>query len=146
MAPERGFTLVEVVAVLAIIAVVSAAVVPALLDDRQDSAATTAEILHVLHRARATSLQQNVGVTLTIDPSSGRYWIGIDSDSVVRQLVEGQIDSAREVHLISASPRHRYQFTPVGTATGEPLRIESNSGDWSIEVEPWTGEPRRVRD
>lgn len=146
MAPERGFSLVEVVAVLAIIAVASVAVVPALLEDRQDSAAAAAEILHVLHRARAISLQQNVGVTLTIDPSSGRYWIGVSADSVVQQLARGQIGSAREVHLISPSPRHRYHFTPVGTATGEPLRIESSSGEWSIEVEPWTGEPRAVRD
>jgi prepilin-type N-terminal cleavage/methylation domain-containing protein len=88
---RRGFTLVEVVVVLGILALVAAFTVPAFLRDVEPDDMTRAErrVEALFRLARDSAIRGGVPVTVVIDSVSGRVWLDVPpSPSVIDSLTD----------------------------------------------------------
>lgn len=133
---KRGFTLVEVMVVIAILGITAAAVVPALAraaaeDDLTRSARIVGDLLE---GARTRALEQATPVSVTLVPETGRYWVvvGAMRDSGALALDPG-------VRLQAASPRPSVRFDPLGTADGDSVMLVGPSGARGLSLDRWTG-------
>jgi type II secretion system protein H len=135
MRRRRGFTLVEIMVVLAILGAATAISVPAFrealrADPLEDS---TADVVRVLERARMTARVNGRSVTVTIDPKAARYWI---SDPALA----GSFELHRDASLWSERPRVRITFDAAGTATADRLAVQALGATRPIAVHPFTSE------
>ena len=143
---RRGFTLVEMIIVLAIIGLAAAVSAPAFVDwSRNEAARAPAEsVVQILESARRTAAQRGQRVTVVLEPQSLRWraWAGGDpADSVAA----GVLELPPGARLVVAGGRARYDFDPLGGAWGAPLRITGGGVELAVEVDRWTGDARAVR-
>jgi type II secretion system protein H len=140
-----GFTLVEVIVVLAILGIMAAAVVPAYRNLAQSDELTQAsdKIASVLRYARKTALQETTDLTLLVDPGSGRYWVYADSGESV---IAGSWQMPEGIAISSSSPRPRFTFRRNGEAEGDSLLLRSGASTIVIWVHPWSGDVDARRD
>ncbi|MCX5767641.1 MAG: type II secretion system protein [Gemmatimonadetes bacterium] len=138
---QRGFTLIELVVVLAIIAMVLAVSVPAFAG-RADAArpGDTEGLVRTLLRARQTAVESARLTTVILDPSSRRAWVrtdgpapGVDTSFVVAL--------ADDVRLSADGARVRFAFYPDGHAAGDALTIASPRGTAQLRVSAANGDP-----
>jgi type II secretion system protein H len=135
MTRRAGFTLVEIMVVLAILGTATAVTVPAFRDVlRPDPMKDAiAEVVRVLERARMTARVNGRTVTVTIDPQAARFWI---SDPALT----GTFPLHRDAALWSDRPRPRVTFDAAGTTTADQLAIQARGATTPIVVHPFTGE------
>jgi type II secretion system protein H len=83
-AAERAFTLIEIMTVLAIIAIVTAVVVPEMKGTFEDSLlrSTGRELVNVIELASSRAISLNQTIQLKLDPATGHY-------QIERQMREG---------------------------------------------------------
>jgi type II secretion system protein H len=141
---REGFTLVEMLVVIVILAIVSAVTIPALRSNPGDEITTSAKTLTTLmQRARQTAVERGQTVSLVVDADNARYWATIVSpgnpDSVVSY---GAIDLASGATLSADESRSRYVFAPSGAATGGPIVVRLDSRAAVITMDQWTGDAR----
>ncbi len=138
---KRGFTLVEMLVVMIVIATVTAVTVPAItrLNDEDELTGAARELVTLLERARATSVEQGVPVTMTIDPASGRYWVRVGQGLAPEVFRTGTVSLGPGVTLASTLDRVTFSFDPLGPAYGDSLYVQAPSGGALIGVERWTG-------
>ena len=138
---KRGFTLVEMLVVMVVIATVTAVTVPAItrLNDEDELTGAPRELVTLLERARATSVEQGVPVTMTIDPASGRYWVRVGQGLAPEVFRTGTVSLGPGVTLASTLDRITFSFDPLGPAHGDSLYVRAPSGGALIRVERWTG-------
>jgi type II secretion system protein H len=143
----RGFTLVEILVVIAILGITAAAVVPALARATTEDDVTRAAraFERVAVAARTTALERATPVDLTLVPESGRYWVRL-LDEGGAAIDSGTIVLEHGTRLRSPVPRPRIRFGPLGTADGDSLIVLGASGAQALVLDRWTGgirvEPR----
>lgn len=138
---RAGFTLVEVLIVLAILGLSVFLALPPLLDWASDSRQTGAvgEMLRVVHSVRTTSLLEGRTTELTVDPTTGKYWItSADSD---RPLGAFQQLSLGDAELAATAPRLTLRWDARGKMNGDSILVHTERGVWVIGADRWTGAP-----
>ena len=134
---RRGFSLLELLVVLMVLAITAAAAVPAFLSDarRTPEQRAASAIADALMQTRNSARESGSAATLVLSPSDGRYWI-TTRDSVAT----GVIPLAGAVTLIGTrDDRITCRFEPSGSAT--PTAITAHGiGDATVRVDGWSGE------
>ncbi|HEX6911616.1 MAG TPA: GspH/FimT family pseudopilin [Longimicrobium sp.] len=143
---RRGFTLVEMIVVLAVIGLAAAVSAPAFVEWSRDEAARAPAdpLIAVLETARRTAAQRGQRITVVVDPGTGQWraWAGGDpADSVAAGVVELPAGA----RLVAQGGRARYDFDPLGAAWGAPVRITGGGVELAVEVDRWTGDARVAR-
>jgi general secretion pathway protein H len=147
---RRGFTLVEVLVVLAILGIAAAAVAPALARAARGSTPverSTEEVLRVLRSARKEALQRGVAVTVWITPGSGRYRVveAVSDGPAPDPVAGGVLALVPDTRLLADPPGASFAFDPLGGGSGGPLTVQGSTGVRVVRVDRWTGEPHVVR-
>ena len=134
---RRGFTLLEVLVVLALLAITAAAAVPAFLSDhdrgpeREGATALAAALTRVRDGARESGKQ----ATLILSPSDGRIWLVWRDSTVIERL-----PLAAGVELATQrGDRVECRFDPAGTATPFSVTVRGHVSV-AVEVAGWSGE------
>jgi prepilin-type N-terminal cleavage/methylation domain-containing protein len=138
---RAGFTLVEVLIVLAILGLSAGLALPPLLDWAPDSRQTGAvgEVLRIVHSARTTALLEGRAMELTIDPTTGKYWIApADSD---RPLGAPHQLSLGDAELAATAPRLTLRWDARGRMNGDSILVHTERGVRVIGADRWTGVP-----
>lgn len=137
---RSGFTLMEIVVVLAIITVASAVTVPRLLDVTHDDLYwATQEVVRVVDDARGRAAQSGSRRMLVIDPASREYWI---EDGEFRVLLTDTLRLPDTVNLERNSLRLTFDFMPAGSASADTIALTSTNGTRRVTADIWTGEVR----
>jgi type II secretion system protein H len=138
----RGFTLVEVVIVLAILGIVAAVTTPSLIRlGRQDDLTGSANsIARVLRGARLAALERAVPVSTVIEPASRKYLVETESDGGSEILAQGIVQLAPGMTLLSDRPRMRFRFAPLGSAVPDSVVVSGDGSSAVVGVDRWTGE------
>ena len=137
-----GFTLVEVIIVLAIMGIIGAVTAPSLVRlGRQDElTASAGEVARVLRSARMAALERAVPVSVIIEPAARKYLVKTEADDGQLTLAEGTMALPPGVTLLSERPRVRFAFTRLGSAAPESLMVTGGGGAAVVGVERWSGE------
>jgi prepilin-type N-terminal cleavage/methylation domain-containing protein len=140
MRSRRGFTLVEMAIVMAIMAIASGLVVPALVDLGRTPQRRTAEsLLSLLNAARKIAIDHNVTVTMVMDPKSGNYRIDSTGYFGAGMVTQSQIDLLGMESMATDAPRLNYVFRPTGAALGDTVRIRGADSSVVVMIDPWSG-------
>lgn len=156
-ARRRGFTLVELVVVLLLIAVATAVTAPAFLDEEprlDDIDAATQRVSLLFRLARDSAVHAGTPVTVSIDSITHTAWLvtGADAESgaaasnVPRpagalHVTPGEsLDLPASVRIEMARARARFRFMPGGAAFGDTIVLRTGAAVRSITVNPWTGD------
>jgi prepilin-type N-terminal cleavage/methylation domain-containing protein len=133
---RRGFTLIELVVVIALMAVIVGVSAPALasLDHRSADSSAVDVVTALLRRSRVTAIDRALAVDLTIDPATARYWIYPPETT-------GVLDVRAGTQFVAGAPRVHYRFLPDGEVNADG-RLFVQQGQMSVPVliEAWTGE------
>ena len=139
---QQGFTLLELLVVLAIIAMVTAVALPSLSHRRGPDAATAArDIAAALMATRAHAMATRRPAVFTVDLADGRFHVPGGRDGALPAglgltLVTSAGQAAGHVGAIT--------FYPDGGATGGRLRLTGRGHDADIEVDWLTGAVRHA--
>jgi type II secretion system protein H len=163
-AGRAGFTLVEIIVVLVIIAVATAFTLPAFLEPRaEDDMTAAARRIDALFRlARDSAVRGGVPITVAIDSATGVVWLVPERiataaahsapgsrltapttaiRSVRRDAADAgeSLDLRPSVRLELSAARAGFLFTPGGAAFGDTLVLRTATRSLTITLDPWTG-------
>jgi prepilin-type N-terminal cleavage/methylation domain-containing protein len=137
---RRGFTLMEMIICMAIMAIASSLVVPALVDlGRTPQRRTADALLSVLNASRKVAINHNVTVTVVLDPKSGDYRVDSTGYFGSGMVIQSQIDLLGMESMSTEAPRLNYTFHANGAALGDTVRIRGMDSSVVVHVDPWSG-------
>jgi prepilin-type N-terminal cleavage/methylation domain-containing protein len=140
---RAGFTLVEMIVVIAILATVSAVTLPSFRAGNDDAITVGSKTLaNFIARARQTSIERGEAVTLIVEPESARYWVMENATAADSLLTSGSFELPADAKLVATQQRLRYRFLPSGRASGDPLTLRLGARAAVISVDRWTGDGR----
>ena len=137
--PRRaGFTLLELMAVLVLLAITAAAAVPAFLGEQQMSPErrTATSLAEALVHTRDAARERGEPATLVLAPSEGRYWIVAGESSHT-----GVLPLAGVRFLGVPGDRLECRFEAAGPATACAITVHGTR-DVFVRVDGWSGEIR----
>jgi prepilin-type N-terminal cleavage/methylation domain-containing protein len=137
---RAGFSLLEVVVVLGILALTALVVVPALSDANDDSTleSSSREVRALIDGARRLAIRQGRTVSLTLQPETARYWMDMGSGDSAWSDIMVLPD---EIRLASPSPYFHYWFPPTGEVHSDGMLVLVGKGfQASIHVDRWSGD------
>jgi prepilin-type N-terminal cleavage/methylation domain-containing protein len=132
----RGFTLLELLVVLALLAITATAAVPAFLAERERGAERDAamSLATALTRVRDGARASGAAATLVLAPADARVWLVWRDSTLVERL-----PMAPGVALGAApSERIECRFDPSGTATPFAVTVQGRVSI-PVRVDEWTG-------
>jgi prepilin-type N-terminal cleavage/methylation domain-containing protein len=139
---RAGFSLIEVVVVLGILAIAALMVVPPLRDANDDSPleSSSREVRAVIDGARRLAIRQGRPVSLTLQPATARYWVDVGSgDSAWSDIMV----LPSEMRLTSPALYIHYWFPPTGEVHSDGSPVLTGRGfEASIQVNRWSGDVR----
>jgi type IV fimbrial biogenesis protein FimT len=144
---RAGFTLVEIVVVLAMLAIVAAVAAPAFRRPAERGAVAAARALRgVYAEARSQSSRRGVAVVVEIRTATGEWRLGTDPD-------DGTAPRTLEAGVLPLPPEGRLQggrggtaraaFSPLGRARADRVTITGGGVRHEVSVDGWTGAARR---
>lgn len=140
---RRGFTLLEMSVVLAIMAIAATLVVPALVDLGQVTPKhTAAALLDLLRASRAVAIDSDVTVTLIVDPVTGNFRADSTGVRGTGSVATGQLVLQGDEALVTDLARLRYVFAPTGAASADTVRVRGADSSVVVFVDPWNGVAR----
>jgi prepilin-type N-terminal cleavage/methylation domain-containing protein len=138
---DRGYTLIEIVVVLSIVAVVTAMVMPSMLAGAPSAVLRSADdVAGVLRAARRAALEEAVPVIVTLVPATRAYRAETDAGDTSTVLAQGVLALAPGVRLASDRPATRFVFDRLGGADPDSVAVTGDEGRAMVVVDRWTGE------
>jgi prepilin-type N-terminal cleavage/methylation domain-containing protein len=140
MNARSGFTLVELITVLALLGLTAGLAVPALLsvlepDGRHASIRAAQELLEA---SRSLALERGTRVEIVVDSIDGSYRVSAYDDSV-ESVNSGRLPLGDGARLELSRARAHFAWDARGAATGDTLVIIAGDARVRLTVAPWTG-------
>ena len=141
---RSGFTLIEIVVVLAILGVVGAAVVPQMmLRSRGGARASVRDIVSAYSLARDLAAARGVPTAVALELSSGCYWVYAEPTAATPAdtVRHGALELDGSVALSGGNGRWVVtRFDPFGRTLsgGGGISISTPKELYEITVDPWT--------
>jgi prepilin-type N-terminal cleavage/methylation domain-containing protein len=142
---RRGFTLIELSIVMAIMAIAAAVVIPQLIgaDFGNHQAALPGDQLMVLMRdSRKMAIQFQQTVTVRLDPQSGLYQVDTSGGNGTGMWNTGTLPMSAFESMSTDLQRLSFVFRPNGAAYGDSVIVRGGAGSAMITVDPWGGTPQ----
>ena len=138
---RSGFTLVELMVVLAILAMMSTVAIPAFtqLAEPNDLERAATEVRRLLERARLTALARGTRATVVIDPAGPRYRLTISRGASPDSAVEALLAVPTGVVIGGAARRAQVTFDGQGRSFGDPIVLIAEGRAMTVAADPWTG-------
>lgn len=137
-----GFTLLETMAVLLVLGVVSAAAVPALDSVLGPDPDPARELAEVYRTARDAAASRGATVLVTVDPGSGS-WALFDAAASGEALERGELTRTPTARGASGVPEPTIgRFHPSGRSRVPVVRLPDGPETRAVEVDPWTSSVR----
>jgi prepilin-type N-terminal cleavage/methylation domain-containing protein len=163
---RAGFTLIEIVVVLLILAVATAITVPAFLEPRQDDEVTdaTRRIEALFRFARDSAARSGLPIVVAIDSATAEAWVyperqdGDDaalpmSPVTTRLRAPGALQRRDALHagageslelppgvaLTLSKARAQFVFRAAGATFGDSLLLRHGMHVVLVTVDPWSG-------
>lgn len=138
---RRGFTLIEVLVVLLILALVGGVGIPRLAPRATGAEGVAERVVAVLVAARAHAVERGVSTALLLDAASGRWVVlgtpdaygGGDTLRTGVLALDGTALGSGDIDRV------RVTFDAVGRAWGPPIDVGDADHRYTIRVHPWTG-------
>ena len=140
---RAGFTLIEMLVVIAILGVVAGASVPAIRSARAVDPLEkgTDAIGNLLARSRQSAVERAAGIRVSIDPASRRYTVRmLTTDAPNDSVVADSLILPDGVTLDDASGWLAVTFAPSGEARGDAFTLRWQGRAATITVNQWTGD------
>ncbi|MDA3895192.1 MAG: GspH/FimT family pseudopilin [Desulfobacteraceae bacterium] len=144
MSKESGFTLMELMVVIAIIGILSAIAIPNYITHRNNQQVSRAarEIYSALQSAKMTAITDNINVFVAFSPgtgSSGTYQVFEDLDNnnaldAGEGIGSGQMPPGVEMVSANFAGGGPTRFTRLGMTTGRNGRAIVTNGDRTADV------------
>lgn len=141
---SRGFTLIEILVVLVILALTLALVVPAVSSGLGSSLDSVGRDMHTeLRKARSQAVNQQRSTVFGLDLHAYRFGVGAD--------LTGQVPRKFELHARVAqremnNNRAGIRFYPDGSSSGGRLGVSEGDAYLWLEVDWLTGRVSRVEE
>jgi general secretion pathway protein H len=135
---EHGFTLVEMLVVLAILAIVLGISIPYSFHSREKTAvdAASRRIAAMLRQAQSLAMAENGDVAIFLNVEKGTVAFG---NAKPVELEGSLVISALSVRELSLAPNAAYRFFPDGGSTGGRIVIAKGGISREIAVNWLTG-------
>lgn len=137
-----GFTLVELLVVLSIMAVATLAVAPALqrLAAPRPPRAVVEQLLEAIGRSRDEAIQRRQTFRGLLDPGNG-VW----RDAEGKILYQSPSDTLLAPESGASDEPLPCNFRPDGSGCNLALKVLQDENEWRVKVDPVTGRIRLLR-
>lgn len=144
---RRGFTLIEIVVTLGIIALVSTVAVPAMLrePDRTDIDLAVDEVRGVLELARSSAVRTSAPVRVAVDSVSGSIWFIPTDPGSETGVTLAAVALPQGVELQTSEARAEFVFHPEGFAFPDSVFLSGMGGAALVTVDALNGHVLVVR-
>jgi prepilin-type N-terminal cleavage/methylation domain-containing protein len=141
MRARRGFTLLEMAIVLALMAISAALVIPAYTDLGTIPRVLPGNaLLTLLRDARRLAIEQSLTVAVRVDPATNYYRVDTTGAFGSGMMVDGTLEIGAYESLRTDLSRLQYTFRPSGSALGDTVTVQGNSITAVLAIDPWSGQ------
>lgn len=141
--PEAGFTLIEMLVVLAILVLVATATIPLLSRGSEGFRLQLAssELAAAFRATRSAAIMRNAKMALVIDVNRRWFKSNVVSQRPFASEIEAKLTFASGIR--SASSNGGFEFFPDGSSTGGDVTLSLHGKQTRLCIDWLTGEVRR---